>query len=65
MKVMSDFITHHNLPKDIPTPNGNLLPHKLFSYILDLMAHSMGIEKRASLLKELEEYKLGLPFDLR
>lgn len=65
LKVLNDFIHHHNLPKDIPVPNGCALPHKIFSYIVDILAHSMGEEKRNQLIKELEDYKLGLPFDLR
>lgn len=65
LKVMNDFINYHNLPKDIPPPQGHSLPHKLFSYIIDLMSHSMGKEKREELIKELEDYKLGLPFDIR
>src|SRR6185436_6287003 len=65
MKVMSDFKNYHSLPDNIPPPQGNMMPHKLLSYILDLMAHSMGLEKREALLLELKEYKAGLPFDLR
>ena len=65
MKVVKLFIDHHNLPKDIPTPSGSMLPHKLFTYIADVMAHSMGEEKRNSILYDLEEYKMDLPFDMR
>jgi len=64
MKVLNDFREHHNIPDTIPLPSGNMKPHKLLSYILDVMAHSMGEEKRNSILKELEEYKSGLPTDL-
>lgn len=65
LKAMSDFIAFHKLPKDIPVPQGHIMPHKLLSYILDLMAHSMGDEKREQLVNELNDYKQGLPFDLR
>lgn len=65
MKVITDFIKVHKLPENIDPPKGNMLPHKLFSYITDLMAHSMGTEKREEILKELKEYKESLPFDLR
>lgn len=64
LKIMSDFCQFHNLPK-IKAPQGSVLPHKLFSYILDLMVSSMGEEKREEVMKELKEYKMGLPFDLR
>lgn len=65
MKVMSEFSKFHNLPDNIQPPQGNMMPHKLLSYILDLMAHSMGDDKRQALLFDLQEYKQGLPFDLR
>lgn len=65
MKVMNDFIKHHNLPGDIAKPQGSMMPHKIFSYIVELMAHSMGEEKRKELIVELNDYKNGLPFDLR
>lgn len=65
LKVMSDFCMHHNIPQNLPSPSGNMLPHKLLSYIVDLMAYSMGKDKRDAIASELEEYKKGLPFDLR
>ncbi len=65
IKVMNDFSKHHNLPDNIPPPQGSMLPHKLLSYILDLMTHSMGENKRNEILLELKDYKEGLPFDLR
>lgn len=65
MKVLNDFCSHHNISSGSLAPSGNMLPHKLFSYILDIMTLSMGEEKRKDLLRELEDYKEGLPFDLR
>ena len=65
MKVLSDFKKFHNIPDNIPPPQGNMMIHKLLSYILDVMAFSMGQEKRNALLVELNDYKEGLPFDLR
>jgi hypothetical protein len=56
LKVMHDFIAHHNLPKDLPLPQGNLKMNVCFSRILDVMIHSMGEEKREAILKELNEY---------
>lgn len=64
LKAMNDFISHHKLPK-IEPPQGNVLPYKLFSYILEIMAHSMGEDRRLKLLSDLDEYKNELPFDLR
>lgn len=65
MKVIDDFINHHGLHSNIAKPQGNMMPHKLLSFIADIMSHSMGPEKRSSILQELESYKMDLPFDLR
>lgn len=65
LKVLNQFAQHHKVPENVKPPQGSVMPHKLFSYILDLMAYSMGDETRNNLIKELEEYKQGLPFDLR
>jgi hypothetical protein len=65
MKVLSDFKKFHNIPDNIQPPQGNMMPHKLLSYILDVMASSMGQDTRKALIAELDEYKKGLPFDLR
>ena len=65
MKAIRDFKVHHNISEDIPPPQKSMTPDKLLSYILDLMSYSMGEEKRNALLVELNEYKQGLPFDLR
>ena len=64
LKAMNDFINHHKIPK-IESPQGSVLPYKLFSYILEIMAHSMGEDRRRKLLSDLDEYKNELPFDLR
>lgn len=65
MKVIEDFMNHHSIPNTISKPKGNLMPYKLFSFIIDIMAHSMGSEKRKAILEELQAYKMDLPFDLR
>lgn len=65
LKVMHDFIEYHKITKDLPFPTTGLIMHKSMSYILDIMVHSMGDQKREEILKELEEYKSSLPFDLR
>lgn len=56
---------HHGIPQNLPMPTGVMLPHNLLSHIIDLMSRSMGEQKRKTLIEDLEEYKLGLPFDLR
>ena len=65
MKVMCEFRNHHKIPDDTPPPSGIIAPHKLLSYILDVMTKSMGEEKRNDLLVELNHFKEDLPFDLR
>lgn len=65
LKIMNDFRTHHNIEDTIPPPSAGVLIHVVFSYIASLMAQSMGQEKYDALVKECEEYKQGLPFDVR
>lgn len=65
MKVMSDFRKYHNIEETAPPPSQGVLIHAVFSYIADLMSRSMGIEAHQALVKELQEYKQGLPFDVR
>lgn len=65
LKVMHDFIEYHKIPQDLPLPTTGLIMNISMSYILDIMVHSMGDQKREEVLKELEEYKSSLPFDLR
>lgn len=62
---MSDFKSHHNIDDSIAPPIGHISPHHLLSYIAELMAQSMGPENHKALLEECEDYKQGLPFDLR
>lgn len=64
LKVMRDFLDHHKLPH-LDFPKDGALPHIVFSYIVESLAYSMGAEKRKELIEELEQYKLGLPFDIR
>ncbi len=65
LKIMSDFRKHHGLPDTIPPPQTGVMIHAVFSYIAELMAQSMGPEKHQALVQECEEYKQGLPFDMR
>lgn len=65
LKALSDFCMHHRISQKLAFPNETMLPHDFLSYILDIMARSMGEDKRLALIYELEEYKKGLPFDLR
>ena len=65
LKIFSDFRAYHNLPDTIPPPSAGVMIHAVFSYIAELMVQSMGSEKHQELIRELEEYKQGLPFDIR
>lgn len=65
LKIVQDFIKHHNLPSDLPMPEGNIQIHLALSMILDVMVRSMGDEKRKEILKELEDYKLSVPVKYR
>ena len=59
-KIFKEFCEHHGLPENMPVPEPSLKMHLSLSRIIDMMAHSMGEEKRAKILQEVEEYKANL-----
>lgn len=61
LKILSDFVDHHNLPKGMLMPVPGLTNHEALSRIFDLILHSMGEEKRLQVLSELDEYIACLP----
>lgn len=60
LKIFSDFCNHHGLPENMPKPEPGLLMHLSLSRILDMMAYSMGNDKREAIIKEIEEYKANI-----
>jgi len=58
---LTDFIEHHNLPKDLPMPCAGLSTTEALSRIFDIVLHSMGDEKRNEALEKLKEYNMGIP----
>src|SRR5665213_1835713 len=60
LKILCDFIEHHNLAKDLLMPEPNLVIEESLSRIFDVMLHSMGEEKRLDSLKELDKYIASL-----
>lgn len=60
LKFTEDFIDHHGLSPCVVNWEVNGI-HLVFSKFIDLMARSMGDEKRKEILKELDEYKMSLP----
>lgn len=64
-KILSEFIDHHKLDKNLDLPCIGEKPDISLSKIFDIMLHSMGLEKRYELLKDAEEYLLSLPPSLR
>ena len=65
LKILHDFIEHHKLQEDLPLPSPGISTHDALSRIFDIMLHSMGEEKRAECLKNLDEYNMGLPAHFR
>ena len=61
MKVLTDFIEHHNLPKDLPLPCPGLTTTEALSRIFNVILYSMGDEKRLDALEKLKEYNMGIP----
>lgn len=60
LKILSEFIIHHGLSKDLPLPVPGLRTDQALSRIFDIITHSLGSEKREALLKELDEYNAGI-----
>ena len=60
LKILQEFITYHNLPKDLPFPEmkdqGNVALEKIFT----VMLASMG-SKAEELLKDADEYFHSIP----
>ncbi len=56
MKVLSEFIEHHKLPKVLILPIPGLPANELLARIFDIMAYSMGQEKHDAFVKESKEY---------
>ena len=65
LKILHDFIEHHKLQSDLPLPIPGLPTHEALSRIFDIMLHSMGEEKRAECLKNLDDYNMGIPAHFR
>lgn len=65
MKILSEFIDFHKLPKDLPMPCPGLSTHVALSRIFDVILHSMGEEKRQEILSNLDEYNMGIPAHFR
>ena len=65
MKIIQEFIVHHNLPTNLPVPVAGVHNHVALSRIFDIMLHSMGQEKREAVLRDLDEYNMSVPACLR
>ncbi len=65
MKILQEFITHHNLSKDLPLPTSGLSTHVALSRIFDVILYSMGEEKREEIMKELDQYNMEIPAHFR
>lgn len=61
LKFMKDFVDHHNLHPHVVRIEGNMHLSQALSQIIDVMARSMGEERRKEILKELDEYNMSIP----
>lgn len=64
-KVLKDFIEKHKLDDTLPLPGEGDNAVSALSKIFDLIVHSLGERKRQEILKELDEYVMGIPAQLR
>ena len=62
MKILHEFITHHKLPTELlyALPDKGQPVVLALSRIFDVMLHSMGSDKRESILNELDAYNLSV-----
>ena len=65
LKILKEFVEHHDLPKDLPVPEMYIPMHKSLSRIFDIIIHSMGDEKRQKILDDLDKYKMDMPSHFR
>lgn len=56
LKILHQFIEHHNLSKDLPMPVPGLSPHESLGRIFDIILCSMGPQKREEMIKECQAY---------
>ena len=61
LKIIQEFIVHHNLPINLPVPIAGVSTHVALSRIFDIMLYSMGEEKREAVLRNLDEYNMSVP----
>jgi len=60
LKILNEFIAHNKLP-DLPLPNPGDKTTDALSKIFDVILSSMGEEKRDEIMKNLDEYAMGIP----
>lgn len=64
MRILHEFMEHHKIP-EMPLPHSGISTHEALSRIFDIMLCSMGEEKRSEILKNLNEYNMGIPAHFR
>ncbi len=64
-RILKEFIDKHKLDDTLPLPGEGDTNSGALSKIFDLIIHSLGEEKRQQILKECDEYVMGIPAQLR
>jgi hypothetical protein len=65
MKLLKEFINHHQLPEDLIVPNKSDSSQVCLAKIFDVMLRSMGEEKRKACIKDSITYLNDLPPSVR
>ncbi len=65
LKILKEFMTYHELPKDLPLPEINESTQVALAKIFNVMIHSMGEEKRKEITRDAEAYLNDLPPSIR
>lgn len=64
-RILNEFKNHFGLDQNLALPAPEDPTHVALSKIFDIMIQSMGKEKREIILRELDEYLMGVPASFR
>lgn len=64
LKILQEFIQHHNLPSDLPLPEGKEATHEALEKIFNIIVASMG-DKAEDIIRDAMSYYHDLPPNVR
>lgn len=61
IKILKDFIEHHNLPSNLPLPENGDYAHIALQKIFSIMLLTLDEEKRKEIKEDAKKYYQNLP----